>query len=43
MIGSGPIRLAEGVIDFEPIMRALADAGFEGRLVVEAERTRPRR
>ena len=27
----------DGVIDFEPIFRTLADAGYEGWLVVEAE------
>ncbi len=27
----------DGVIDFEPIFRALADAGYEGWLIVEAE------
>ena len=27
----------DGMIDFEPILRALADAGFEGWLMVEAE------
>jgi inosose dehydratase len=27
----------DGAIDFEPILRALADAGFEGWLMVEAE------
>jgi inosose dehydratase len=27
----------DGAIDFEPILRTLADAGFEGWLVVEAE------
>ena len=27
----------DGVIDFEPIFHALADAGYEGWLIVEAE------
>jgi len=27
----------DGVLDFRPILQALADAGFEGWLVVEAE------
>jgi inosose dehydratase len=27
----------DGVIDFEPIFRTLADAGYEGWLIVEAE------
>jgi inosose dehydratase len=27
----------DGDIDFDPILRALADAGYEGWLVVEAE------
>lgn len=27
----------DGIIDFEPIFRTLADAGYEGWLVVEAE------
>ena len=31
------IRPGDGAIDFAPIFRVLADAGFEGWLMVEAE------